>query len=103
RATACPAADTLPLHDALPIFPKPSLPTEERWALKNWNCRKKPIQWWDQPTASLWPFQPPAFHIPPPFYDRFAMTRPFHSPNTTLDRKSTRLNSSHVKTSYAVF
>src|SRR5688572_30893441 len=30
-------------------------------------------------------------------------TRPFHSPARRLDRKSTRLNSSHSQISYAVF
>src|SRR6266511_1122390 len=34
---------------------------------------------------------------------RTTMTWPGLAPNTTRDRKSTRLNSSHVKISYAVF
>src|SRR5690606_39920250 len=69
---------TLSLHDALPI-----------WRLKRRSgCCSKP------PESLSWPFKCPKS---PPRTFIFACGK------SSLDRKSTRLNSSHVKISYAVF
>src|SRR5690606_34976411 len=46
---------------------------------------------------------PPALLIPDKTYLFFSHTMKKQSYNKSLDRKSTRLNSSHVKISYAVF
>src|SRR5947207_6254987 len=65
---------TLSLHDALPIFPA-FIAKLEHVPVSSGQCRKK-IR------------QPPGIYMPP---------------GRILDRKSTRLNSSHTVISYAVF
>src|SRR5690606_41599493 len=81
---APPSIYTLSLHDALPIFtsilavmpPLPLLPLQT--PLRKPNKPPRPIP-----------------HLPP--------HPPHHAHHLPPDRKSTRLNSSHVKISYAVF
>src|SRR5690606_41720015 len=80
----CPEAITLSLHDALPIYrakigKAPSVPTVRR-TIKDWASKKV------------------SFLVP-----EGAKTLKFMPSLTQIDRKSTRLNSSHVKISYAVF
>src|SRR5690606_41398008 len=98
-----PAHHPLSLPDALPISPARSPPT---WATPPTPCPFLPPALTPSPTptppatrraetAATHPAIPPTPvmphpHAPPP-------------PRTTEDRKSTRLHSSHVKTSYAVF
>src|SRR2546427_7960052 len=75
---------TLSLHDALPIYAKPverqTNPNFERHFGRGWALRRlihrpgRCLPWW---SLRRWP--------------------------VTLDRKSTRLNSSHSQISYAVF
>src|SRR5207302_9418176 len=77
---------TLSLHDALPIYHFLVAAVRRR--------RGHP---WGQPHASSRAFVarlPPGMPPPPPHR--------FHGENYWGDRKSTRLNSSHVKISYAV-
>src|SRR5690349_23122477 len=74
---------TLSLHDALPISPEaPNQPADE---IRN------PVI-----TSSLISSAPAAVH-------RSRSSRSNPSTGGTTDRKSTRLNSSHVEISYAVF
>src|SRR5690606_41655166 len=85
RATAASEFYTLSLHDALPICY--SAPQTDRHSLGN-NTRPTGI-------AQRAPDRP--LH-----YCRWTHHRRSEFPNQE-DRKSTRLNSSHVKISYAVF
>src|SRR5690606_42115613 len=87
-----PSSYTLSLHDALPISAPPTAPAQTPPA---------------PPTATAHP-TPNAPANPPPT----PTSTPSHQPptpndqscrNPRVDRKSTRLNSSHVKISYAVF
>src|SRR5690606_30648270 len=92
---------TLSLHDALPIFSAPSPITAID--LRFWPCRRAAMA---MPSAAPmevleWPTPKVSYSLSvrrgkaarPSFWRRLAMR----------DRKSTRLNSSHVKISYAVF
>src|SRR5207253_10021536 len=82
-----PALYTLSLHDALPIYADPSLP------IADGHERVEP-----EAPAALDDFGDAV--------DRDHVldeTIPFALPLATVDRKSTRLNSSHVAISYAVF
>src|SRR3712207_8708253 len=73
---------TLPLHDALPISsPPPS--SASRWSASSRPSTKPPSR--GRPSL----LQPPR--------------RSLRAPRSRLDRKSTRLNSSHANISYAVF
>src|SRR5690606_40657485 len=84
-ATASTALHPLSLHDALPICrPGPTI-------LKSRN-RKPPDR---ARLPGNWCAWPPSS---PPAYRSSGVTPPYRQ-----DRKSTRLNSSHVKISYAVF
>src|SRR2546426_9362981 len=70
---------TLSLHDALPIWPKP---------IADWStlaARPRDLAGHDSPRIAV-----PGPHSAP-------------SPSPVRDRKSTRLNSSHLVISYAVF
>src|SRR5690606_41882610 len=71
---------TLSLHDALPIY-------TTGW--QSWVHLENFSAWHDVPFAS--------------HENGFASTKTELKFNSPLDRKSTRLNSSHVKISYAVF
>src|SRR5699024_12603113 len=77
--TATTALYTLSLHDALPI----SLALMEL-ALQNWDLSS-------YHNAFLFPV------------DRYKSNHGYRTPYAAGDRKSTRLNSSHVSISYAVF
>src|SRR5690606_41277861 len=76
---APPEIYTLSLHDALPIC-------------ATWSCPPMAAGWPESVRRSA---SPPAASLA----DRHAAS----AGTATLDRKSTRLNSSHVKISYAVF
>src|SRR5439155_14482144 len=91
--TATTAIDTLSLHDALPIFlangGKQVQPTlidriQDRWGHAIWRHDKRECK---DCKAQKWEGQPEPDGVAP----------------AVLDRKSTRLNSSHVASSYAVF
>src|SRR5690606_41080230 len=94
--TALPYTSPLPLHDALPIFTeKNPLPGTARWP--GWSAdsaEKKspnpPSRCTTKPTTSV-----------APMIITIACSESVQA--TERDRKSTRLNSSHVKISYAVF
>src|SRR5207249_6517069 len=74
---------TLSLHDALPIFTTPSSPRREhRCRVASGNVSRSPERSSESPGSS-------------------SLTR--RRAIWTRDRKSTRLNSSHVSISYAVF
>src|SRR5690606_39334922 len=89
---------TLPLHDALPIY-----------AFATWGCRsrRQPYAW--GATAAPLPARSsataaPRRHIKPRWpINRLVRAKALRPTLSALDRKSTRLNSSHVKNSYAVF
>src|SRR5690606_40994566 len=87
-----PAISTLSLHDALPISPPEPEPEPQP------EPEPAPPQPAPQPPAPPQPQpepEPPKPAVQPP---------PEQEPDIALeDRKSTRLNSSHVKISYAVF
>src|SRR5690606_41886824 len=81
---------TLSLHDALPI--SGSRPFRSRH-LASLAREHRSVS-------------PPLEDVPPPLQSlirRGMAKRPADRPASTEDRKSTRLNSSHVKISYAVF
>src|SRR5690606_39541009 len=86
---------TLSLHDALPICRG-----------RRWRCRLLPKRWGRSTWCCLsgW-----CLGVSRPRSDNTYITRIYLDVNTWLgevnppDRKSTRLNSSHVKISYAVF
>src|SRR5690606_40032589 len=98
---ATPESPTLSLHDALPIFAARLCRDQDHAQLSA--CRH--LQRVDHEvirgsgTVEL--------QCPDPAYDRLAKHRPAHQIERLgieiADRKSTRLNSSHVKISYAVF
>src|SRR5690606_42071657 len=96
NATSTPVLPYLSLHDALPIFFFPigaSLIYLSEWLLKYlFNVRmpekKEPFKYTDYDTL----FEPTN-----------SGDNDNQEMSTELDRKSTRLNSSHVKISYAVF
>src|SRR5690606_40625310 len=92
--TAPPALYTLSLHDALPICRRSGPPVD------------RPVEG-DRPRAEgcgargrVDHRRPPGAQLPA---QRFEPSRGGGSRGSTADRKSTRLNSSHVKISYAVF
>src|SRR5207253_8427612 len=83
---------TLSLHDALPICIVPGV------VRRSW------------PGTGHWAFPAPQHRVnrsdrfrKAPFLDTLKGTGPFRAPRVKEDRKSTRLNSSHVAISYAVF
>src|SRR5690554_2554945 len=81
---------TLSLHDALPISPACTWLSVRRLPpLPTWCASSKSTAQWS--TRSSWRLRLPS---PPPCST---------SRHTPADRKSTRLNSSHVRISYAVF
>src|SRR5690606_39353273 len=98
RAPATPAIHTLPLHDALPIYPcgEQPLPPYGSCLLGSVNLS----------TFVRRPFTEHA-HFDWEAYRRVVAIFTRMLDNVVeingLDRKSTRLNSSHVKISYAVF
>src|SRR5690606_40929993 len=83
---------TLSLHDALPISlisndPRPSTTRPPLWPEASQESKAVTDAWYTSELAS-----------------RARKPQPSpRNPRTTSDRKSTRLNSSHVKISYAVF
>src|SRR5439155_22415506 len=91
--TTTTATYTLPLHDALPIL------------LARRDCRKSTTDNWSAAAAPARRPRIPREAIASPDH----IQRPRSNPIATtrflsqLDRKSTRLNSSHVAISYAVF
>src|SRR5207302_3094734 len=92
---------TLSLHDALPIFGKTA--EEIEYALSeeihSFNCESEAeLALIDSLAARRGVRASFSLRVNP---DVDAKTHPYIS--TGLDRKSTRLNSSHVKISYAVF
>src|SRR5690606_41965062 len=100
RATATPEISTLSLHDALPISPGVRLTTDIREAIQGAGVimmlRVQLERQHEKP-------------FPANQYFKYYGLRPEHldlaQPDVIVmqDRKSTRLNSSHVKISYAVF
>src|SRR5699024_12286930 len=88
-ATAPAAPSTLSLHDALPI----SLPV----------CLAVPSPVLEERLSAGFWARPPCCAVPlsPCFLSPLLKSRDLSLPS--LDRKSTRLNSSHVSISYAVF
>src|SRR5256885_2607048 len=90
----------LPLHDALPIWPMPTPSRGARWILTAPAPRPfPPLTTTTSPAAPLaavsWPPAEPS--VSP------ACSPPVQTPIPSPDRKSTRLNSSHLVISYAVF
>src|SRR5690606_41785750 len=91
-----PQPSTPSLHDALPISRPPAPPT---------------FQSLTPPKKSLAPRSSKSFRPPPPPWREASPTDPPTAATSARridskpppDRKSTRLNSSHVKISYAVF
>src|SRR5690606_41910013 len=81
----------LSLHDALPIF----FPTAARQDDRNSSSKDRPAR---SAATSGEPVFPCGARDRPP-----SRTRRVRRRSRCLDRKSTRLNSSHVKISYAVF
>src|SRR5690606_42130482 len=88
--SAC-ARDPLSLHDALPIY----TPALQELAMQ----RGLPISGKDFKTGQTWM----KTVIAPGLKARMLGLAGWYSTNILGDRKSTRLNSSHVKISYAVF
>src|SRR5438067_10468431 len=87
---------TLSLHDALPIFSVASVPRSglridecSNLLLSRDHFRSTQIAHWNIPAALRWRHSLPS--------------RGSRRRSPALDRKSTRLNSSHVSISYAVF
>src|SRR2546429_5966048 len=83
----------------------PLFPTRRSSDLRPWSERKKYI-WWDSAQGKWTGFDRPDFpetKAPdtPPRADGVGVD--LHSGSDPLDRKSTRLNSSHGYISYAVF
>src|SRR5690606_41380504 len=98
--TAPPATTALyplPLHDALPILPP-------RPAQPDWPTCIPPWSWPNRPPPARQRTRPKptSSKLSPISPTRRQATATGHT-TTTPDRKSTRLNSSHVKISYAVF
>src|SRR5207302_9683761 len=84
---------TLSLHDALPIFSKPVPKNGLSTMLRTcFQMSVRPVRV---------EFLPRVPRRPPPESENSANEETANMTNT--DRKSTRLNSSHVKISYAVF
>src|SRR5690606_41294881 len=92
-----------PLHDALPIFVR--LPPPQAILTR----RSRPIGAAEVPgrsaplTAAHLAAQLDQAEAREPLRELVPGARPLVLPEHRLDRKSTRLNSSHVKISYAVF
>src|SRR5205807_8577580 len=80
---------TLSLHDALPIFAVMPSTT--------------PVAFLPTFTLAMMAFQSSFFACFACSFGMYPMVRPSTSIRTALDRKSTRLNSSHLVISYAVF
>src|SRR5690606_40544438 len=92
NATATSEIYTLSLHDALPIFST---------CMQSWGNRALWVSWYADSGNS-------SSSLSPNFFSQSSRTlrhcsRPPLPRNRPIDRKSTRLNSSHVKISYAVF
>src|SRR5690606_41872487 len=93
-AFASPPSRPPPLHDALPIYPEVGAPADIRYVLA-W----KPFPGFFAPFANLELVVNLGAGI-----DSLAGRADLPDvPIARLDRKSTRLNSSHVKIAYAVF
>src|SRR5690606_41889230 len=84
-ARARPASHPLSLHDALPICATGAGPTSSR------------------PSRGAWVMSLPCSPAPSARTSRTPSSTPPIKRGIGRDRKSTRLNSSHVKISYAVF
>src|SRR5690606_39590529 len=93
-ATSTTETHTLPLHDALPIS---SGPSAHRWVTASAVSGSTSAQ---EPSGSM-TRTPSVVSISRPC--AASTTSRMTLPLTAQDRKSTRLNSSHVKISYAVF
>src|SRR5207249_12270165 len=89
-----PALSTLSLHDALPICPRPKAPHDRMTQ----SAHTVPVRSGDVLSGPLRHVSVPWGTAGP---QRKGSFTPLHPP--TRDRKSTRLNSSHVSISYAVF
>src|SRR5439155_22249993 len=87
-ATAASEPSTLSLHDALPIYDAPALHDQFRGG-----SVRPQVQVWNL----MCPREKRPAHKIPHLHLRA------HASTTELDRKSTRLNSSHLATSYALF
>src|SRR5690606_39293048 len=87
---ASPRIYTLSLHDALPIF----LTTD----VTRQNCTRMAWDRLERVPGTGFPQDPPASR-----QENAQGTILTSCPHLLIDRKSTRLNSSHVKISYAVF
>src|SRR5690606_39963343 len=99
-APAAPTLYTLPLHDALPIFP--GLTLDVQWQALDDDVRGLRTPVLESPARlDAEDVAEPARDLTLPAGALFSRPPPAHA--ARLDRKSTRLNSSHVKSSYAVF
>src|SRR5690606_39986263 len=93
-----PAPPTLSLHDALPISSTRRISSLSPWYAAN----ASPIVTLGHGRSST-SISSPAPSSPVSITRKYAPGRPASVKRLTQDRKSTRLNSSHVKISYAVF
>src|SRR5205814_8349445 len=94
HASAPPAICTLSLHDALPISPNASCCTKAMFTgATDGSQLYEALTRMSSSLPAHWKF------IPAPTRARRSTLGPF----STSDRKSTRLNSSHLGISYAVF
>src|SRR5690606_40121166 len=101
--TRAPESSPLPLHDALPIWLGFLNNSAQRFGYNTTKMDKKGCK----SSADRSTFSGPRRHLPMPRPSWLPQTSfPStlgSSPSPSPDRKSTRLNSSHVKISYAVF
>src|SRR5690606_41441696 len=89
---------TLSLHDALPILDSPAIRTRPSWiGFSTVRCRHASVGRHRRRRRSR------GQSLLPTRFSRGPRRRSNKRAARTLDRKSTRLNSSHVKISYAVF
>src|SRR5207302_2408518 len=93
---------TLSLHDALPIF-RPSGSSIQAVAQDHANERLTSLAGGATPSRGHKEAQHTAIDGKPFMRAFLPRTTRGYAPTTMRDRKSTRLNSSHVKISYAVF
>src|SRR5690606_39851395 len=91
---APPDISTLSLHDALPIFDG----STDASRLRTQRKRYPTLSWLSALVSTG-----KSFTAPGPFVSMQSRTGSPSPPPGPEDRKSTRLNSSHVKISYAVF
>src|SRR5690606_41434670 len=97
NATPTTRTSTLPLHDALPICRV----AEQEWDLIGLLAPEAQAAAEAEPLPEPLPDEP-GVHGRPTARELLAAVRD-HLTEDVIDRKSTRLNSSHVKISYAVF